>query len=201
MKFNPIVKTDPKLIFEFENVIPDWMQKSGVDQFKNFGFEYNHHGASEDDGEPYFGKLLYLKQTQTNLAKPHIIMNLLDVIKYDLINKIDKEAKYVDLQRIAVNGQLPNQSPAKHLDTSNDQDLWTAIYYLNDSDGDTVFYHSLKNEQEEVYRSKFKQGKVTLFHGLFLHQALAPQSDWRITIGISFFMDTKLNNMLSLDLQ
>lgn len=199
MQFPVRVKTNTDLIFEFDKV-PNWMQLSALDQMHRFGFEYGHHGANHQDGNPYFGKLLFLKQENYETAKPHFVNNLVDILRYDLLSEVDKEGNFIELSRIAVNGQVKGQQAAKHIDSSNDSNLWTAIYYVNDSDGDTVFYRSLKNIDKEVYRCKYKRGKILLFHGQFVHQAMAPTTDWRVTVGISFLWNTKLNQKVEIDI-
>lgn len=198
-KFNENKLTDSNLIFEFEDTVPMWVVKSGEEQFKKFGFEYGHHGSTEDDGKPYFGKMLFLKDANHDIAKPHIALNILDLIRFKLLDDIDPNGIFIDIDRIAVNGQLPGQSPEKHIDSSDKENLWTAIYYASDSDGDTLFFQSLKNPQTQIYKADYKQGKIVIFPGCFLHQAMAPSTNWRISIGISFLWDTYLNKSIRYD--
>jgi hypothetical protein len=188
MEFRPFLNilTDKSLIFEFDDVVPTWMADSGENHLKTFSFEYGHHGRYLDDGQPYFGKILFLREKNIDASCPYLIYNLIDLIQLTLLPSIDPNGKFYGLQRVAVNGQLPGQNAAKHIDHDMSPNMWTAVYYANDSDGDTVFFRSLLNENDIVSHSKFKKGKIIIFPSYFLHQAMTPTSSWRITIGITF---------------
>lgn len=189
------IKSNTSLIFEFDNPMPGWAVASGDYFFKQFSFEYGHHAATLNDGSPYFGKMLYLREANISLSVPVIVQNIVDCIQLDLLPKIDLNGKFIELQRMAVNGQTISQTPSPHIDTDKDLTLWTAIYYVNDSSGDTVFYNSI-SDITECRRSKFKQGKIVIFPACFCHQALAPESDFRITVGITFEWHTVLSKQL-----
>jgi hypothetical protein len=201
LKFKPLSKTlaDPTLIFEFEDALPAWAVTSGEKYFKKFSFEYGHHAASLDDGEPYFGKMLFLREENINLPSPPLVQNLCDCLQLAVLPQIDSSGKFIEFQRISVNGQTPTQTPCAHIDTDTDADLWTAVYYVNDSSGDTVFYKSINN-LEEVTRSKFQQGKLVIFPASFCHRACAPASAWRISIGITFEWHTNLSRLCKRDI-
>ncbi len=187
LNFKPLSRTltDTNLIYEFDNPLPDWAVKSGEAYFKKFAFEYGHHAASLDDGEPYFGKMIFLREEGVNLPSPPLVQNLCDCLQISILPQIDPDGKFVELQRISVNGQTHTQNPRAHIDTDTDLNLWTAVYYVNDSSGDTVFYKSIEN-QNPVHACTFKQGKLVVFPASFCHRALAPTTGWRISIGITF---------------
>lgn len=201
INFKPLSKTllDTSLIFEFADPLPMWAVTSGEKYFNKFSFEYGHHAASLDDGEPYFGKMLFLREENLNLSCPPLVQNLCDCLQLSILPQIDANGKFVELQRIAVNGQTHTQNPCAHIDTDTDINLWTAVYYVNDSSGDTVFYKSISN-LEEVYRSKFQQGKLVIFPASFCHRACAPESGWRISVGITFEWHTKLSSLVKRDI-
>jgi len=191
--------TDPRLIYEFADVLPEWAIISGEKCFKKFSFEYGHHALSLDDGEPYFGKMLFLREENLNLPSPPLVQNLCDCLQLSILPQIDINGQFVELQRISVNGQTHTQHPCAHIDTDTDSTLWTAVYYVNNSSGDTVFYKSINN-LEEVTRSKFQQGKLVVFPSSFCHRALAPTDGWRISIGITFEWHTDLSKLLKRDI-
>ncbi len=182
---------NPEFIFEFPDALPKWAITSGDKSFKKFAFEYGHHAATMDDGAPYFGKMLFLREEGLNLPSPPLVQNICDCLQADILPRIDPNGKFIELQRISVNGQMPTQTPAPHIDTDNDGNLWTAVYYVNDSSGDTVFYKSMASKIE-VARSKFQQGKIVVFPACYAHQALAPTEGWRISIGVTFEWHTKI---------
>jgi len=201
LNFKPLSKTlaDPTLIYEFEDALPAWAVTSGEKYFKKFAFEYGHHAASLDDGEPYFGKMLFLREENLNLPSPPLVQNLCDCLQLSILPQIDAAGKFIELQRISVNGQTHAQNPRAHIDTDTDATLWTAVYYVNDSSGDTVFYKSINN-LEEIARSKFQQGKLIIFPASFCHRAQAPVSGWRISIGITFEWHTDLSKLFKRDI-
>lgn len=191
-------KTNKELIFEFDEFLPSWLVKSGELQFKTFGFEYGHHASTLDDGEPFFGKMLYLREDGLNRTGPGIVNNIVDYLTLELLPQIDNRGKFKELQRIAVNGQLPGQNPKAHIDTESSPHLWTLVYYVSGNSGDTVFYQSLKNRQE-IHRCKFKKGKAVLFPSPYCHQAEGPDSGWRVSLGVTFEWHTDLNKLLEVD--
>lgn len=200
LNYKPLSNTllDTALIYEIDNALPTWAVKSGEIFFNRFSFEYGHHAASIDDDGPYFGKMLFLREKNISLSVPPLVQNICDCLQLSVLPNIDPNGRYVELQRIAVNGQTHTQFPAAHIDTDTDPTLWTAVYYVNDSSGDTVFYQSIIN-QKEVYRSKFKQGKLVIFPASFCHRADAPIHDWRISIGVTFEWHTELSAKIRRD--
>jgi hypothetical protein len=201
LNFKPLSRTlaDPSLIYEFADPLPAWAVKSGEKYFDKFSFEYGHHAASLDDGEPYFGKMLFLREENLNLSSPPLVQNLCDCLQLSILPQIDPNGKFIELQRISVNGQTHTQNPCAHIDTDTDINLWTAVYYVNNSSGDTIFYKSMSNI-EEVHCSKFQQGKLVIFPASFCHRACAPKLGWRISIGITFEWHTELSKLCKRDI-
>ena len=65
------------------------------------------------------------------------------------------------------------------------------LYYVNDSDGDTILYNEeySKNDFKELSENKRvspKAGRAVLFDGLDYHSPLAPTSGYRIVINLTF---------------
>ena len=53
---------------------------------------------------------------------------------------------------------------------------WTALYYVNDSDGDTVVYNETKSSEQytELTRSSPRKGKIFIFNGKHFHSSSKP---------------------------
>ena len=88
---------------------------------------------------------------------------------------------------------------APHIDA--DEEHYTALYYLNDADGDTIFYDQLykpgmpMNSQEYASKANMKvfarekptKNKFVLFNGLRYHSSSSPtQSAQRIVVNFNF---------------
>ena len=107
------------------------------------------------------------------------------------MNKIDPTATFNEFQRVIINGQTGGMSPGRHPDF-DDYNMWTAVYFLLGNSGDLVFY--LNDTTEKI---EFKKHRLVVFNSHIEHEALAPeQGDWRMSIGINWYMDTKFNETL-----
>ena len=60
---------------------------------------------------------------------------------------------------------------------------WVFLYYVNDSEGDTVFYN---DSGDEIKRVSPKKGRVAFFNGEIYHSATKPKSQSRAVININF---------------
>lgn len=79
-----------------------------------------------------------------------------------------------------------NNTQILHRDyTGKDNHLYySLLYYVNDSDGDTVFYN---NDEKEIFRSSPVKGKAVLFNSNILHAACNPiKTNKRIVINIIY---------------
>jgi hypothetical protein len=70
-----------------------------------------------------------------------------------------------------------------------DQEHYTAVYYVNDSDGDTVVFHEI--EESEKYRVMLKsqpnKGKALIFNGWHYHASSCPKiCTKRIAVTLNF---------------
>ena len=79
--------------------------------------------------------------------------------------------------------QLPLKNvitPEKHRDSPYPH--WVCLYYINDSDGDTIFYEGDK----EIKRASPKKGRIVFFDGSLYHRAGVPTKNNRMIININF---------------
>lgn len=105
---------------------------------------------------------------------------------YKLFNEIVQNVikKDVELLRMKVNLLLPKQSKRYngfHTDYQDLKKFKSLIYYINDSDGNTVIYN------KKLYKVKPKAGKVVLFDGNLLHTSSNPiKSKMRLVCNINY---------------
>jgi|TARA_B100001996_G_scaffold263530_1_gene205549 hypothetical protein len=101
--------------------------------------------------------------------------------------------EFDSFRRIKIN-LLPRRE-TKHLyhtpHVDFDQPHWTIIYYVNDSDGPTIFfkqkYDGHKQKLELKQKVEPRQGRFVLFDGLHYHTSSNPQyNDWRCVINFNF---------------
>ena len=176
-------------VLTYDHVLPSWLEEAGENQFYRFPLEYNHY--TKDSNPPFFGKCLFNKKTGVYLQSPYFVDALCDFIRCDLVNKIDPTATFNEFQRVIINGQTGGMSPGRHPDF-DDYNMWTAVYFLLGNSGDLVFY--LNDTTEKI---EFKKHRLVVFNSHIEHEALAPeQGDWRMSIGINWYMDTKFNETL-----
>ena len=79
--------------------------------------------------------------------------------------------------------QIPSNINLR-LDPHNDiyEPHLVCLYYINDSDGDTVFF----NKENEIKRVSPKKGRIVLFDGAIKHSAGIPKNLPRFILNINF---------------
>ncbi len=109
-----------------------------------------------------------------------------------------KLGKVFELQRIKINlnpKDVPeNEGSCFHPHSDLETDEWTAIYYVNESDGDTLIFNERGMdyimEEKEISikkRVKNKKGRIVMFNQSLLHCGMTPfKSDYRVVINYNF---------------
>ena len=82
--------------------------------------------------------------------------------------------------------QVPTLTPSlvhpPHIDGSYPH--WVVLYYVNNSDGDTILY---KNDKKtELKRITPKKGRIVFFDGSIWHSGSTPQTTHRSVINFNF---------------
>lgn len=97
-----------------------------------------------------------------------------------------------EVLRAKINFTWPSEDDrvAAHVDATYPHRVF--LYYLNDSEGDTVFYdkdHPLSTDGEDIRESIFikpKRGRGIVFDGLRFHTAKSPKNKNRFSLNIVF---------------
>ena len=82
----------------------------------------------------------------------------------------------------------PNDHYPAHIDVAQ-KDCWTAIYYVHDSDGDTIWFN---DSMQEIKRVAPKQGTLVLFPCRIRHAGTPPKLNHYRTV-INFNVRQELN--------
>tara|TARA_A100001391_G_C4911716_1_gene236587 strand:+ start:43 stop:639 length:597 start_codon:yes stop_codon:yes gene_type:complete len=146
--------------------IPDITYNDGLANQGRCGFA--HYFADEDDGiisefHPLFLKLIHNSCKKINLKK-------IDVIQ---------ARSFL---------QLPSNIPHEEVDDPHidliDTDHFVMLYYVCDSDGDTIIYNETEKSESYTIKKKIKpkRGRVVLFDGKLYHTAEQPNNHKRCIV-------------------
>ena len=82
--------------------------------------------------------------------------------------------------------QMPDLNPRPQDPHVDIEDLphWVCLYYVNDSDGDTIFYED--DKKTEIKRVSPKKGRIAFFDGTIWHSGSKPSFSRRGVINIIF---------------
>ena len=178
-------------IFVHDEIFPKYLEDEHEYQMQLEKWEYGHMtDSSNPDYKPFFGRQLFHRKLNYQEPFPLIVNNLISALHRVLIWQIDPKGEWMGLYRVSFNGQVKGMTAGLHVDTTERNNFWTAVYFVNNADGDLQFYN---NREEKVPTDKveFKKGRIVMFPSGYAHNALAPEtSDWRISIGIMFDFKT-----------
>ena len=106
-----------------------------------------------------------------------------------ILKELHKKFDDVELSpiRIKANCQLQTKdsSHTKYTGPHRDYDDWphiVVLYYINDSDGDTILFEEVGDELQIAHRITPKKGKAVIFNGLRYHCSSRPSKGKRVVI-------------------
>ena len=146
--------------------IPDITYNDDLENQGRCGF--THYFALEDDGIISNFHPLFLKLIQNSCKKLKI--------------------KKVDVIQARSFFQLPTNISKEDVDDPHidliDTDHFVMLYYVCDSDGDTIIYNEREKSKSYTIKKKVtpKQGRVVLFDGRLYHTAEQPNHDKRCIV-------------------
>lgn len=105
-------------------------------------------------------------------------------ILYALANKRNINIEEVYSGRLFMHLPSPNPGPNMvHIDMTNKEHL-VCLYYVTDSDGDTILY---KNDKKtELQRVSPKKGRIVFFDGSIPHCSSSPSKNTRVIVNFDF---------------
>ena len=173
-----------KFIEVYDNILP----KKISDTIENLVLEqsiiplfYTPNITKGQKGEnfyPAFGDTFY--DPSKDIFKPysHIFLEVV----YRLGNALDMAIEGIMQSRIFVH--LPSPNPGldeKHIDTPDDH--YVCLYYINDSEGDTIIFD---DNGEEIQRVTPKKGRIVFFEGSMYHCSSRPETKTRAILNFNF---------------
>tara|TARA_R110002050_G_scaffold127252_1_gene248122 strand:+ start:1165 stop:1725 length:561 start_codon:yes stop_codon:yes gene_type:complete len=127
---------------------------------------------------PAFGDTFY--DPSRDIYKPYSHM-FLEVV-YRLGNALNIVVEGIMQGRIFIH--LPSPNPGldqKHIDTPDDH--YVCLYYINDSEGDTIIFN---DNEEEIQRITPKKGRIVFFEGSMHHCSTRPSTKTRAILNFNF---------------
>lgn len=148
---------------------------------------------------PSFGFNMVFKHPKDGVLSP-----LYEMVSVPIMNRIIKETN-IKIQDISFNRaflQIPleekfyKDTNGIHIDLPEDH--YACVYYLNDSDGDTILYEQNRYNTEagskgveltEHKRVTPKKGRIVLFDGARYHCSSQPKDNYRAIINFDLIME------------
>lgn len=183
----------------YDDLVPKYLQnyyenliKSRMEPVSGLEFFYSEALSKEGEevGEFGFGANiqskdvdLYHKSHYVISTPVHLLCSKLNLALFDIYQ---------------IRAWIQTQQPQSNSFTPH-QDLtyphYVLLYYINDSDGDTVFYEN--DGITEIKRITPKKGRVVFFDGLILHSASNPTTNPRMVFNYNFlaFSNQGLKNL------
>ena len=190
---------DVDKIIVVDDFLPKWLQDSFDQRLKDYkGWKIsNVLSPFIVDGEPgqewYCTRVLYEVNREPWDDAGGMTSILNDYCTREGIFRAIPDAQIKGLLRIRLNGTFKLLPVYPHEDANPEEtDVWSIIYYLNDSDGGTRFYHD--NGHTLAKTVPFKKGSAVIFPARYFHNAETPvDHNVRISAAMMYAIESKLN--------
>ena len=175
-----------KLIEIYDNILSPKL----VDYIENFiayppqDFRYNFLSNVVDNSLPYVqpGLTHPLSSHGTPPSKYNTFFNQ---ILYDFCFTQNIILKDIYMTRTFLQFPSPHGVPREEkIHTDLNFPHWVCLYYVNDSDGDTILYKD--DEKTEIKRISPKKGRIVFFDGSIKHCGSFPSKNYRSIINFDF---------------
>ena len=173
-----------------ESVFTDWTVNWAFNPSATVGYGENvfqPYKTTRSIESPCFTHTIVTDKQQLNPPYVMLFLPVLSAIPYSIDQVL----------RFKINCTMPNNLDKSlygmpHVDLySYQKEYLTAIYYINDSDGDTVLFDTFFDEEikkiNEIKTIEPKKGKLIIFNGNRLHAGNTPkEKNYRLTANINF---------------
>ena len=85
--------------------------------------------------------------------------------------------------RLFLNFPLKNSENFHYIHNDLPEPHWVCLYYVNDSDGDTIFFD---DDENEIKRVSPKKGRIAFFDGSIKHCTSTPSKNKRVVLNFNF---------------
>ena len=166
-----------------DDYFPRWLIHNASNYMANVPCKWDNTPRKDSFSECRFmGNMLLIKDTWMlkDLPESWFLQYLIESIKEDIC----KEYNITNTLRCLHNGQFPLDfmSGINHRDSDNKNYL-SVIYMGHGASGDTVIVDENNNDVERI---SFKEGRMVIFNAHQLHRGEAPKQGYRCTWGLVF---------------
>jgi len=184
--------------FEVTSIVDLEYQKAIYSYLTNVEFDWHFmndatdelaNNALDNSNTPGFGNLIYYHKHENN---PHLefFKPLIDAVEKHSNLKINKLLR-VRAGFLLNTKYVMHHQPYKHNTPHRDyeQEHYTVVYYVTQSDGETVVFHETEAAEKyyPMHKSMPEPGKMLVFNGLHYHASTCPKMfTKRIAITINF---------------
>jgi len=168
----------------YDNILPKEISDGIEDLVLNkhsIPLYYTHNITNPKESDlhmPGFGSNFYDPAHQKHEPYSYAFFEVV----YRLGNHINFIIEEIIRGRIFIHLPSPNPGPDL-IHTDQDTEHFVCLYYINDSEGDTIIFDK---SEKEIQRVTPKKGRIVFFDGLLKHCSTRPSSKTRAVLNFNF---------------
>lgn len=186
---------DLNKIFIVDDAFPDWFHQYIERRARVIPWEFRERVHTPDYTE---SSLSYNNHNNPNdpISMSEIIN---DALTLDVIPTVMPNVKITGFFGIRWNGTIKGHCPSIHRDNNDDshefESQWTIVYFVNESDGDLLFFDD--DQTTEIMRCEYKRGRAVIFPSNIYHRATDPvNNNLRITFAAQYYMYQQIGHKI-----
>jgi len=184
-----------KFVKVYDNIIPSHLVDAIENLVLNSGkfplYYSNNLTYSKNISKKIIPGMFHTLQLNDKIISPKYFSFFLQVL-YGFCKKININIKEILASRIFVDLPTTNYGPDLPPHTDLNIPHFVCLYYINDSDGDTILFED--DGKTEIKRISPKKGRIVFFNGLIKHCGSRSKENTRAVLNIDFngeFINTK----------